>query len=242
MSNEVSALEIDAYVDDQLDLGRRFAVEAHLARQPQEAARVMGDLSTRSALRLMTPQPAAAPQEMAEAAARLLNEPRRPLWRRPLPIAGALAAAAAGIALFALPPSGPPDYVDYAVNSHRIAMLRAAMTSQVETPHFNAREIASSTRIAMPQLPDDWRVTDVQLFPTDRGPALVIAVKTQGGQDFSLFALRERSHAPERPDAVREGAESVAYWRRGDMSYALTGHGEPRVVDATADSLVSEWM
>jgi anti-sigma factor RsiW len=240
MSNEVNALEIDAYVDDQLELSRRFVVETHLSRNPDQAARVMADLSTRSALRLMAPRPGAMPDAMAETAVRLKALPSRPLWRRSLPAVGAMAAAAS-LAMVFLRPSGPPDYVDYAVNSHRIAMMRAAMVSQVETPRYDAREIASNTRIAMPHLPGDWRVTDVQLFPTERGPALVVAVKTEGGKNFSLFALRDRSRAPERPDAVREGAESVAYWRRGDMSYALTGSGEPRLMDATAEALTRDW-
>ncbi|MFC3442494.1 anti-sigma factor family protein [Sphingobium rhizovicinum] len=240
MTNDVSALEIDAYVDDQLDLPRRFVVETHLARNPDQAAQVMADLSTRSALQMMAPPVAPPSSAMAQAAAQMAAMPPRPHWRRALPLVAPLAAAA-GLALVFLRPSGPPDYVDYAVNSHRIAMMRAAMVSQVETPHYDAREIASNTRIAMPHLPDDWRVTDVQLFPTERGPALVIAVKTEGGQNFSLFALRDRSRAPERPDAVQEGTESVAYWRRGDMSYALTGSGEPRLMDATAEALTRDW-
>ncbi|WP_246171557.1 anti-sigma factor family protein [Sphingobium limneticum] len=240
MTNNVNAVEIDAYVDDQLDLPRRFVVETHLSRHPDQAAQVMADLSTRSALRLMAPHPSTAPQAVRDAAAQLQAAPAKPRWRRTLPLVAPLAAAA-GLALVFLRPSGPPDYVDYAVNSHRIAMMRAAMVSQVETPKYDAREIASNTRIAMPHLPDDWRVTDVQLFPTERGPALVIAVKTEGGQNFSLFALRDRSRAPERPDAVQEGAESVAYWRRGDMSYALTGSGEPRLMDATAEALTRDW-
>lgn len=240
MTDEVNPLEIDAYVDDQLDLPRRFVVESHLSRHPDRAAQVMADLSTRSALRLMAPQPDTASQAMTDAFARLQDTPVRPRWRRALPLVAPLAAAA-GLALVFLRPSGPPDYVDYAVNSHRIAMMRAAMISQVETPKYDAREIAFNTKIAMPHLPDDWRVTDVQLFPTERGPALVIAVKTEGGKNFSLFALRDRSRAPERPDAVQEGAEAVAYWRRGDMSYALTGSGEPRLMDATAEALTRDW-
>lgn len=241
MSNEVSALEIDAYVDDQLDLSRRFVVETHLSRHPEQAAQVMADLSSRSGLRLLAPRPEAASAAMERDAARLSTPAPRPLWRRhSLPAIGTLAAAACVAALF-LRPSGPPDYVDYAVNSHRIAMMRAAMVSQVETPHYDAHEIATNTRIAMPDLPHDWRVTDVQLFPTERGPALVVAVRTDAGQNFSLFALRDRSRAPERPDAVREGTESVAYWRRGDMSYALTGSAEPRLMDATAEALTRDW-
>jgi len=40
---------------------------------------------------------------------------------------------------------------------------------------------------------------------------------------------------------VRDGEQSVAYWRRGDLSYALTGEGEPEQIDATADALADSW-
>jgi anti-sigma factor RsiW len=64
-----------------------------------------------------------------------------------------------------------------------------------------------------------------------------MAVRTGEGRRMTIFAVHEKTRAPERPDAVREGAQSVAYWRRGEMSYALTGDQEPGKVDATAEAL-----
>lgn len=239
MTDTPGDLEIAAYIDGQLDPEGRFAVEEYLRRHPDLAAQVMADMGTRSALQLLARDDRALPSGLASLG-RTLAAPPRPRWRRWAALGGAsVAAGAAALLLVAV--QGPPDYVDYALNSHRIAMLRAGMESQAEAPHFDAKEIASTTDIAIPSVPADWKITDVQLFPTDRGPALLVAVKTEEGDPLSLFALRERSDAPERPDAIREGDESVAYWRRGEMSYALVGNSGPKAIDATAEELARTW-
>jgi len=226
--------EINAYVDRQLDTEGRFAVEDYLRQHPDLAARVMGDLGKRSALQLLagkseplSPRLREAMQSGAPAAGSR--------WRRWAPAAGlsATGIAAALLVIF----QGPPGYVEDALTSHMVAGMRADMASQLEAPKFDAREIRRATRISLPQVPADWKVTDVQLFPTERGPALVMALKTEEGDHLSLFATRGREGAPEQPDAVREGEHSVAYWRRGDMSYALVGDSNTAAIDARAEAL-----
>lgn len=234
MAAAPSDQEIDAYVDGQLDTEGRFAVEDYLRQHPDRAARVMGDLGMRSALQLL-----ARESEPLSPGLREVMQRGSPgageRWRRWAPAAGLSASgmAAALLVIF----QGPPDYIDDALTSHVVATMRADMTSQLEAPKFDAREIRRATRISVPQVPADWKVTDVQLFPTDRGPALVMALKTGEGDHLSLFAKRGREGAPEQPDAVREGEHSVAYWRRGDMSYALVGDSGPAAIDARAETL-----
>ncbi len=48
----VTDADLDAYVDDQLDVARRIEVEAFLSARPETAARVMSDLRTRDELRV----------------------------------------------------------------------------------------------------------------------------------------------------------------------------------------------
>ncbi|RUU56499.1 anti-sigma factor, partial [Mesorhizobium sp. M7A.T.Ca.TU.009.01.1.1] len=43
----VTDIDLDAYVDDQVDVTRRIEVEAFLSARPEAAARVMSDLRTR---------------------------------------------------------------------------------------------------------------------------------------------------------------------------------------------------
>lgn len=238
MTKGPSDLEIDAYIDGQLDTEGRFAVEDYLRRHPDAAAQVMGDLGRRSALQLLARDARPVPPALVDSAQSCAPvAPRR--WRRWAPAGGLSVAGLAAAVLFAV--QGPPAYVDDALTSHRVAELRARMVSQVEAPRFNAQEIHAATNIAVPTVPTGWTVTDVQLFPTERGPALLMAVQTGEGDRLSLFAKREKTGAPERPDAIREGAQSVAYWRHGDMSYALVGDSEPAVIDATAERLARTW-
>jgi anti-sigma factor RsiW len=238
MAAAPSDQEIDAYIDGQLDTEGRFAVEDYLRRHPEHAARVMGDLGKRSALQLLALGHEPMPTRLLDAATRLsAGAPvRRRLWA---PLSG-LAVAGMAALIFVMVPN-PPAYVDDALTSHRVALLRAGMDSQIEAPRFNAQEIRRATNIAVPAVPLDWKVTDVQLFPTERGPALLMAVRTGEGDRLSIFLQRRKNGAPEQPDAIREGAQSVAYWRRGDMSYALVGDSGPREIDAKAEALARTW-
>src|SRR5690606_16887931 len=54
MPNEstIDALELAAYVDEQLDVSRRIEIEHWLSQHPADAARVMTDLRMRDELRL----------------------------------------------------------------------------------------------------------------------------------------------------------------------------------------------
>src|SRR5690606_3501008 len=49
---QITDLDLDAYVDDQLEPSRRVEVAAWLARHPEAAARVMQDFRTRDELRM----------------------------------------------------------------------------------------------------------------------------------------------------------------------------------------------
>ena len=53
----ISDADLNAYVDDQLDMRRRIEVEDHLAHHPHVAAQVMADLRSCDELRLAFPKP-----------------------------------------------------------------------------------------------------------------------------------------------------------------------------------------
>lgn len=238
MTDRPTQIELDAYIDDELDAEGRYSVESYLAQRPAQAARMMDDLSTRSALRLLSRRNRhrAASPEKAEAVSGL-----RPRWPRIIALGvGVLALTGIG-ANFVANADEPPRYVDYALESHRVAMLRATMDSQLESPDYDINEIARSTRIAVPQLPADWRITDAQVFPTTQGPALMIAVRTAQNKTMTIFAMHQLSDAPTRPESIREGRQSVAYWQQGDMAFALTGDTTPRDIDVSAEWLAQSW-
>jgi len=247
MTDAVREFELDAYMDGELCLDRRLAVEDHLSRDPAAAARLMADLHARTALRLVH-QPHDKPSSaMIEAAERLQRQLDGAPRRRWLPPVGRLSAAAAVLALFALfaVPNGevvasPPAYLSDALMAYRTGLLRESMASFVETPDYDRHEVLRETHIRVPRLPAGWRVIDVQLFPSDDGPALQLMIRTASGHAASIFAVRAKSAAPLQPVAIRRGTRSVAYWQANDISYAMIGAEAPEILDLAATDLAGQ--
>ena len=105
------------------------------------------------------------------------------------------------------------------------------MASQVESAKLDDAEIRRSTGIVLPQLPANWQVRDVQLFPTADSPAIAIALTTEKGEQLSLFADRAETPAEGQPLIAERRDGTVAYWEAGDMAYALTGKADtPRLM------------
>ncbi len=232
-------MEIEAYIDGELDLARRLAVEDHLSRHPALAAKVMADFRNRSALQLLTGADVGLSRSLAAAVDKVRKE-RRPFWHRPaLGLAAMVVVALTGVTMLGWD-SPPPAYVSLAAASHRTLAERISFAADRPISD-RAHALLLASRIAVPRLPSDWRVTDVELLEAAPEPAMLIAVQTTDGHTLSILAIRKRSSAPRDPDAVRDGKQSVAYWRRGDFSYALTGEGEPEQIDATADALADSW-
>lgn len=232
-------IEIEAYIDGELDLEPRLAVEDYLSRHPELAAKVMLDLRNRSALQLLA-KTELEPSEKLNNAINNAGKMHRAFgYRRALSIAAMLALTLTSV--FMLGRSDPPPtYVGLAAASHRTLTDRVSLADAEPLSDHN-HVLLMASRIAVPRLPDDWRVTDVELLDAEIGPAMLIAVQTNEGKYLSILAIRQRSSAPKVPDAVRNGKQSVAYWRRGDFSYALTGEGEPEQIDARADALADLW-
>jgi anti-sigma factor RsiW len=242
MSEQVTGMELDAYLDGELDGERRLAVEEHLARNPEAAAQLMMDMSLRTALQLAQPRLGASP-DLTREAERLdeMLSRRNGFWTRArwMPVAAAaIAVVGAGLMLPQQQRVVPtPTYVSDAVESFQTGLLRASMTSQIETPRFDAHDVQRYTRIRVPVLPQGWGITDVQIFPSDEGPALQIMIRRPGGTALSMFAVRTGAAAPGRPIAIQQGKTSVAYWRSGDIAYALTGTDSPAVLNVAARDL-----
>jgi anti-sigma factor RsiW len=237
----VTDFEIEAYIDGELDTERRMAVEDHLSRHADVAARVMADLKVRSALRLVLQQREPLPTHLADRAETLRQRLGKRRWRLSALMGfstmGMAAAAAALMLVWPTLHGDVPSYVGDAVMSHRVGLMRAAMTSQVETPHFDAHEMLQSARIRMPVPLTGWRVTDVQLFPSDAGPALQFMIHTNNGQIMSMFATPTKNRATTQPVAVQRGDTAAAYWNRDGVSYALIGTLPANELDRAADDV-----
>ncbi|MCQ8872161.1 anti-sigma factor [Mesorhizobium sp. LMG17149] len=242
-------IDLDAYVDDQVDVTRRIEVEAFLSARPEAAARVMSDLRTRDELRVaLAGSKGMARPATADAARRLERGLARGrlfgVLQRAAAVAGFVAAGwlANGIIgpmsvtkVVASPQ--PPAYVDEAVQAHRTTLVRESMPSQAETPNYNAGEIRAATAIVMPSLPTDWRVRDVQIYPSRFGPSVEMAVETKDMGLVSLFAIRPGTFDVVKPAIAPSGDISSAYFQIGDVAYAVVGRSEVHDLDRAAETL-----
>lgn len=241
----VTEIDLNAYVDGQLDPARRIEVEDFLSRHPEEAMRVMADLRQRDALRwaLGVPRQAPAGGEGDLAAVhtrRLARRLERGLARRGL--SDRLRQAAAAVLLVAVGWAGhvgyaarypdmrhvvaatAPSFVEDAVQAHRTAKVRAAMASQPRVPHLDADELLRATGVRVPALPASWAVRDVQVFPGRTGPSVEMEVEAAGLGRLWVFAAREPSHAADAAPVVSRFQDApIAYWQQGQWAYAITG-------------------
>ncbi len=249
----ITEADLNAYIDGQLDLGRRIEVEEHLAARPEVAARVMADLHTRDALRAafgpvpgVDVRPGPAPERLAAAARRL---DRALTWRR----IGARLQRAAVIAMLVgtgwllhnetgdfgvqntIASTHSPTFVEEALQARQAALVRARVTSQRPTPAYDRREVEAATGIALPDLPSDWRVDDMQIFPSRSGAGVEVAIDAGQLGKVALFATRMPDAEASAPAIVRSPEAVTVYWKAGHGAYALSGSGsEPDLGRAAA--------
>lgn len=98
--------------------------------------------------------------------------------------------------------TSPPGYVQDALMAHTTAIVRATMASQPEVPNYDPFDIRAATAIIMPTLPAHWRVTDVQLFPSNFGPSVKMAIEPEDFGVLSLFAVRPGAFDVIQPTAL----------------------------------------
>lgn len=233
----ISDYDLHAYVDDQLDAGRRIEVEDYLARHPNRAAEVMADLRSRDALRLALPRPGSPAPEATLAAGRRLARglAGQRLFSRFRRIAAVAAFLAIGwFAHAELAPLGvgdsiasptPPAFVDAALMSHRTAQVRAGLHSFRAVVDYDRDELGTATGIALPDLPRDWTIRDVQLVPAPTGPSVEVEMTAGRAGGLSLYAVRSEAFRVINPTPLQKGGEAVVYWQLGEHAYALSGPG-----------------
>jgi anti-sigma factor RsiW len=240
--------DLDAYVDGELDVARRIAVENYLSSHPGTAAKIMADLSIRGELRLaLAAAPSTGRAETREAARRLerglsydriLSSLQRIAAVAVLVGAGWVAHTSFG-AFTATEVSAsvpPPLFVEDAVRAYRATKTRDQIASQRAVMAFNADDIRAATAILMPALPQGWSVSDVEVYPSDFGPSVELTINAQG-QRLSLFAARPGSFAVEKVNHIALDGVQAAYWQIGDVAYSLIADGKAANLDGQAEQL-----
>lgn len=234
----ILASDLDAYVDDQLDVSRRIEVEAYLSEHPGSAAQVMADLRIRGELRLALAHGEAAGRHETREAVRRLSQGLSTgryvaAFRRMAAIAALVTAGwfansylGAFTATEVVASVPPPPFVEEALRAHSTTLLRESMPSQHEVVNYDPADIRSATAIVLPDLPQNWKVVDVQVFPSAFGPSVELVVTPDKSERLSLFAVRPGSFNVQHVLKAEAEGLSAAYWQIGDVAYALVSEKE----------------
>ena len=248
MIDPVTEADLNAYVDDALDLTRRIEVEDHLARDPAAAARIMADLRVRDVLRAAVagaPRLRPAPERTLVLAHRL---DRGLAWKRVTQHLRRVAAMAVLVGAGWLAHSQaslsdtdddradqPAVVVADALHARHALAVRARMPSQRPVSDYDPAEVRAATGIDLPELPGDWRVRDVQIFPVRDGEGVEVSIEAAGLGPVSLFARRSPTDETRAPQTVRSDAGVTVHWRAHSSVYALTAaNDEPGLGSAAA--------
>jgi anti-sigma factor RsiW len=240
--------DLDAYVDGELDVARRIQVESYLSENPETAAKVMADLSMRGELRLaLANESAFGRAETRDAARRLerglaygriFHAVQRIAAVGVLVAAGWVAHTSFGaFTATEVAASVPaPAYVEDAVRAYRTTLVRQSAQTPL-VADYKPEEIRAATGIVMPQLPQDWTISDVQIFPSAFGPSVEMAIVTADKKQLSLFAVRPGVFAVQSVSHIALDNAETAYWQIGDVAYALVTADRSITLDQAADRL-----
>jgi anti-sigma factor RsiW len=240
-------VDLDAYVDGELDVARRIEVESFLSDNPAMAAKVMADLSIRGELRLALAGEAPAGRPETREAARRLE--RGLSYGRVLSTIQRIAAVAvlvtvgwvahtslgAFTATEVVASTRPPAFVEDAARAYRTTAVRE-QADPAGMARYNPDELRAATGIVLPELPDGWSVSDAQIYPSEFGPSVELEIADKG-QRLSLFAVRPGSFSVEKVAHVALDGVQAAYWRIGEVAYVLIADGKASNLDSEAGRL-----
>jgi hypothetical protein len=213
----ITDAHLAGYLRGDLDEADRRKVEGYLACNPDVAARVMADLhrgAGRPAAKRRRPARALGVLALAAVGACLLSG-----W------AGSWVSAELSARWRESDGDAAPAYVEDAAESQQATMVRLAMASQSEETKLDPSEIRKAMRIELPVLPSNWRVLDVQVYPSDDGPGVSLWLQTPTGQRFSLFAVSADTAAGRTPQIASDGRRKAAFWENGRSAFVLLGDG-----------------
>ncbi|MTH76879.1 anti-sigma factor family protein [Paracoccus aestuariivivens] len=250
-SDSINDLDLNAYVDDQLDDWQRLRVEEYLSHQPEAAARVMQDMHLRRELRLAF-APAPEPNGQQRAAAALLSrgllrdERLRKVIRlvpvAALVLAGWLANEGLGpLSVGEVVASQPPHpVVAAAISAREASIIRLPMRSQPQIHELDADELRAATGILLPQFDRNWAIRDAQIFPSPQGPGIEIVFETGDLGQISHFAVRPGNFAVTLPHVEKHDASNVAWFQIGETAHVLiSDKGDTSDLQKVAENLSS---
>lgn len=247
---------LNAYIDGELGPDEAAALEARLADDPDAADRLDAYARHRDLLRdgAELLDPGAAPPETAALEAELAHrlarrargQPAHPAWAWPRNAAVAavlLATGWFGHAYLAAPTGAVPGYVSEALGAHRvfaedyIRPAEFAPETSAEALAWLSTKLGHAVRI--PSLNDlGMTLVGTRLHGTKEGPLLQVIYENERGERLSLTMARHPKNAPIRAfDTLALADQSVGYWTRGTVDYAVVAEKDDPALQAVAGEL-----
>lgn len=231
-------LDIEAYVNGQLDGERRFAVAEYLSFHPDRAAAVMAEMRLTEGLRLVLSKvETVAPPEMKLAAIRVERrlEGRHRL-RRWLPFAASAAMFAVGwtaqsIATGPLSGSdatGAAELFEAALDAQDAVSVRLSLSNEIGPMPQNAEQISARLGITLPDLPKGWIIRAAQVVATPDRPGLAMVIDTPDLGEIMLFSVLRTGDAQDSQVATKsQDGRALALFEDEQTAFVLIDNSGP---------------
>lgn len=231
-------LDIDAYVNGQLDGERRFAVAEYLAAHPDRAAEVMAALRLTEGLRLAlgnveTPIPAHLSFAAARVARGLEGRQRMRRW---LPFAAAVAMFAFGwmaqsVVMGPEPvrqAAGAAALFEAALDAQDAVSVRLSLSNEIGPMPQNAAEISDRLGITLPNLPKGWSIRAAQVVATPERPGLAIVIDTPDMGEIMLFSVLRSVDGPDTAvQTASQNGRALAFFEDERTAFVLVDNSGP---------------
>jgi anti-sigma factor RsiW len=235
-----------AWVDGRLPPDRRKEVEAWMAANPDEAARLRAMAADREALRAalrFKAEEPVPPRLRVDSIAAAPRAPRRPVLRRVAAACGWLALGAAagwgGRGVLFTDPSrnAPPGVVAEAIAAHRVFVADARRPVEVAAEQEAQLVRWLSNRLARPlTAPDlahlDYRLIGGRLLPgADGNPAAQLMYERPGGARLTVYLRADPAGGGETAFHYAENlAQGLAafWWVDRGFGYAVSAEDTDR--------------
>lgn len=231
-------LDIDAYVNGQLDGERRFAVAEYLATHPDRAAEVMAALRLTEGLRLaLGTVESPVPTHLHLAAARVgRGLEGRQRMRRWLPFAAAAAMFAFGWTTQSIvtgpehmqQATGATELFEAALDAQDAVSVRLSLTSEIGPMPQNAAEISARLGITLPDLPAGWTIRAAQVVATPERPGLAIVINTPDLGEIMLFSVLRSVDGPDTAvETASKNGRALAFFEDERTAFVLVDNFGP---------------
>lgn len=247
-SRPISEDELQAYVDQALDAGRRDEVRDYLRLHPGVARRIEGYVAQRAALRAAL-APIAEEPIPAELGIRALAEARRvrlSAWRPAIAAAMLLCVGglggwmAHGVAtppingIGALAHEAADNYRVYASDLHRPVEMGSAQKADL------VRWVSNRLRspVAVPDLRSaGYRFIGGRLVTTPHGPAAMFIYDDAQGARLAVMVRPMKVEKNTRMSERTDGGLGGVSWASDGIGYSLVAPARPKSLHPLADEV-----